>query len=199
MGLQDIFSGALTPAKWRELGEYLGSSGMVAGPGLRVRQVGNRSIITTRRRGGGGGTPSDLEIGAFYTIRTDSESPGNGDRYLQGGLVTGGEGNATVADIKLYDAATDTWRGTAGKHLQLEITGDGQTTSGILDPSYNVTAAAASVVTSISANTLPKAGSTGGKKLCVSLGIFSENGFSPAGKGNYQIGFCAFNYNISRF
>jgi hypothetical protein len=61
MNLSDIFSGAVSPAKWRALGEYLESSGIVTGPGLRVRKVGNKSIITSRRRGLGGGSGSSLD------------------------------------------------------------------------------------------------------------------------------------------
>jgi hypothetical protein len=56
MDLSDIFSGTMTPAKWRALGSYLESSGTITGPGLRARKVGNKTILSTRRRGMGGGS-----------------------------------------------------------------------------------------------------------------------------------------------
>jgi hypothetical protein len=46
----DIFKGSPTPAKWAALGEYLLAGQITGGPGLRIRRVGNRTVITTRRR-----------------------------------------------------------------------------------------------------------------------------------------------------
>lgn len=50
MTLRDIFQGPLSPAKWRALGEYLSSSGIRAGKGTMVRQVGNQHVISVRRQ-----------------------------------------------------------------------------------------------------------------------------------------------------
>lgn len=145
-----------------------------------------------------GGGSSGGNSGAFFGLRTVTEGSGVGDIYLQGGSVGGGTGNATVPDTKLYDASSDTWTGSEGQHLELEVTGDGQTTSGILDPVYNVSSAEISVRASIRDNTLPKVGSTGSRKYHTSLGVFSENGFAPGSPGNFAIGFCAFGYTVTR-
>lgn len=72
MDLSDIFSGAMTPARWRALGAYLESTGTITGPGLRVRKVGNKTILSTRRRGMGGGSTSRYVPWApnFFTTGT---------------------------------------------------------------------------------------------------------------------------------
>jgi hypothetical protein len=51
MDLADIFSGAISPAKWRALGEFLGKSRITGGQGVRVRQVAGQTIISARREG----------------------------------------------------------------------------------------------------------------------------------------------------
>lgn len=137
------------------------------------------------------GVGADDVVGAFFGLRTvSSGGADNGDIYLQGGNVGGGSGNVEVGEFKVWDASSAAWAGSAGQHLQLEITGDGAATSGILDPVFNVTAAAISVVASIGANTLPSVGSTTGKICRLSLGTFSASGFSPARVGNVNISFC---------
>lgn len=133
--------------------------------------------------------------GAFFTQYTDAA----GDIYLQGGTVSGGTGNILVDGFKLYDLETTTWVGTPGMVLALQITGNGQTTSGILDPIYNVTAASVpTVVGLLPNNTLPVSGSVGGKFCHISLGTFFNGGFGPANVGNIRVGFCWGGYSVSR-
>lgn len=69
MEFPDIFKGTVTPAKWAALGEYLQTAGISSGPGLRVRRVGNRTIITTRRRalGAVGGSSLNPWEPIFFT------------------------------------------------------------------------------------------------------------------------------------
>jgi hypothetical protein len=138
--------------------------------------------------------------GAFFTMRTvESGGSDNGDIYLQGGNVSGGTGNETVAEFLLYDASTTTWTGSSGELLQLEITGSGQETSGILDPIFNVTSVATpTTVASLAANTLPASGSVAAKKCHVSLGTFLADGFQPAQAGNINVSFCWGGYTASR-
>lgn len=50
MELSEIFSGPMTPAKWRALGEHLQNGTVRGGPGLRVRQVGRHTILSAKRR-----------------------------------------------------------------------------------------------------------------------------------------------------
>jgi len=121
----------------------------------------------------------------------------DGDIYLQGGMVSGGTGNVVIPEIKLYDASSSTWAGTEGQTLIITVTGDGQETSGILDPIYNVTTAVQSIGT-VAANTLPSAGSVSGKVCYVLLGSYFENGFSPSSPGSIRIGFCWGNYSVAR-
>jgi hypothetical protein len=54
MDFPEIFKGTPTPAKWAALGEFLQAGSISGGPGLRVRRVGNKTVITTRRRSHGG-------------------------------------------------------------------------------------------------------------------------------------------------
>lgn len=132
-----------------------------------------------------------VSYGAFYTMRVvEAAGDATGDIYLQGGMVSGSEGNVSVAEIKLYDAGTDTWQGSSGNHIILSVTGDGQATSGILDPVYKVTAVSHSITSSVGANTLPAVGSLTGKICKISLGTFYAGGFGPAKAGNISIQFC---------
>lgn len=57
MDLNDIFSGPITPAKWRMLGEYLQTSKVTAGKGLKFRHVGNKTILSAKRAGSGSPRP----------------------------------------------------------------------------------------------------------------------------------------------
>lgn len=141
--------------------------------------------------------------GAFYTMRTvaDAVDPDdNGDIYLQGGMVSGGTGNVVIPDIKLYDASTDAWVGSAGDTLIITVTGAGQETSGILDPIYNIDMPTGAVVSigAIGSNTLPEVGSVSGKICYLLLGSYFEGGFSPSAPGNFMIGFCYGNYSKTR-
>lgn len=137
--------------------------------------------------------------GAFYSMRTVASGADAGDIYLQGGAVSGGTGNEIVDEILLYDLSTDTWSGGAGQHLQLEVSGAGQETSGILDPIFNVSGATVSIVTAMDANTLPSSGDVSGKSCFVSLGVFIDEGFMPAESGNIGVQFCWGGYIPSRF
>lgn len=79
MSITEIFRGALTGAKWRELGRYLEESQVTSGPGIRVRKVGNRVILSARRgRGGGGGAeaPKPLTLRAGTTAAKLQVVPG---------------------------------------------------------------------------------------------------------------------------
>lgn len=146
--------------------------------------------------GGGDGTTT---LGAFFAMTTvESEDADNGDIYLQGGNVGGGTGNEEVDEVLLYDASAETWAGSPGQHLQLDITGNGQETSGILDPVFNVTAASVSVVASIGANTLPASGSVTGKHCKISLGTFYDGGFNPSATGDVNVTFCWGGYSPNR-
>lgn len=53
MDLSEIFQGRPSDAKWQALGEYLLQGTVRGGPGVRVRQVGNKTIITAKRQHGG--------------------------------------------------------------------------------------------------------------------------------------------------
>lgn len=168
----------------------------IAGPGISESQGPNGRVFSVDVTA----VTAATTAGAFYGLRTvSSAGADNGDIYLQGGQVAGGDGNETVDEYLLYDASADAWAGSAGDHLQLSVSGSGEATSGILDPTFNVGSASLSVVSSLGGNTMPSSGSLSGKNCRVSLGVFSDDGFAPAGAGNVQIGFCWGGYNISRF
>ena len=145
-------------------------------------------------RGGKADGPSDGEAtaGAFYTMRTVSGGVDDGDIYLQGGFVTAGTGNAEVNEFKVFDASSAAWSGSAGEVLQIAVNGDGQVTSGILDPVFNLTDTTIipTVVATLDPNTLPTASSAAGKVCNISLGTFFDGGFQPTAAGTIIVGFC---------
>ena len=176
---------------------------------LTEKKRWNKTEVTFKRFkpevfGGGGVT-----AGAFFTMRTVSgatDPDDDGDIYLQGGLVTAGTGNSVVADILLFDVSDTTdspdgsWQGDPGDILILTLNGEGQETSGILDPVFNGDGAAITgdiVPPPADGNTLPEVGALPGV-VRLMLGSFFEGGFSPSGPGNFNIGFCWGGYSISR-
>jgi hypothetical protein len=132
--------------------------------------------------------------GAFYGLLDVS-----GDTYLQGGTVTAGDGTITVPSIKVVDGDTGP-EGTADHHLYLECTGDGVVEDDVLVPGWNISAVVDPPVSgaTVPDNTLPTAVSSTGKKVYISLGVFTSTGFAPARVGNIQISFCPGNYTVSR-
>lgn len=166
----------------------------------------NKTVVKITPRvdpvvGGVGGT-----AGAFFTMRTitdDADPAGDtGDIVLQGGMVTAGTGNSSVADILLFDAsvgAEGEWQGTAGQFLILTIEGDGQETSGILDPVFNGDGGAitATSETTLPSNVVPEHGALPGTCILM-LGTFGVGGFSPSTPGNFQINFCWGGFNVTR-
>ena len=144
--------------------------------------------------------------GAFYGMRTitdDADPAGDtGDIVLQGGSVSGW---ATPLDeILLFDqsaaAGVGAWTGTAGQVLQLKVTLDGTESSGIPNSGVTPTAAAITIVSSLGTNTYPTGSADMTGKFChISLGAFFAGGFTPAGSGNINIGWCFSNaYTVSR-
>lgn len=132
--------------------------------------------------------------GAFYGTSVVS-----GDTFLQGGTVTAGAGTVTISPIKVIDDV-DGVLGTNGHHLYLECTGSGIVEDDVLVPGWNLTAVVQPPVSAatVPANTLPTAVSPTGKKVYISLGVFTSTGFNPARVGNIQISFCPGNYTVSR-
>lgn len=49
MNLEQIFRGVMTPSKWAALGKYLISSQVSAGPGMRVKRIGNKTVLSAVR------------------------------------------------------------------------------------------------------------------------------------------------------
>lgn len=172
----------------------------MGGDAISDARVFNRTKVEVEGRKFVEAVAGGVTGGAFYTMRTvaDAVDPDdNGDIYLQGGMVSGGTGNVVIPDIKLYDASTDAWVGTADQTLIITVTGNGQETSGILDPIYNVSTAVDSIG-AIGSNTLPEVGSVSGKICYLLLGSYFEGGFSPSAPGNFMIGFCYGNYSKTR-
>lgn len=187
-------------AQWRGVCKLL--TAIVTNPHL---EIGDRQSliafppsIIPKGRGGGAAAAT---TGAFYkTYTIASEDATNGDIYLQGGQVSAGTGTDAVADFLLYDASADTWAGTAGQHLLLTITGDGEAADDVLMPVFNMTSVSAPTpTTGIGSNTLPEIGSLTGRVCLVSLGVFQSAGFLPASPGNIQVSFCFGGYTVSRF
>lgn len=186
------------PVEIRRHAEELPNPSLPAFQHITPRPFGvefeERKFRTAGGVSGGGG-------GAFFTMRTvESEAADNGDIYLQGGQVTAGSGTETVAEFLLYDASLDTWAGTSGQHLVLTMSGTGSEADDVLMPTFDLTSITGPAATTppIGDNTLPTVGSLPG--TCkVSLGIFTDAGFSPSLPGNIQASFCFGGFTVSRF
>ena len=143
------------------------------------------------------GAPAKLppaEVGAFWGMYVGEK----GATYLQGGTVSGGRGNYTIADIKVLDGKTVSGS-LVGKVLWVEIGFNGVTADGVLLPGGDVTSAKCSAQGtaggSIPSNTLPTAKSPNGKKVFYEVGRWTTEGFLPAQRGHISVGFCQ-SYNV---
>lgn len=192
MDFPEIFKGTPTPAKWAALGEYLSKSEITGGPGLRVRRVGNKTVITTKKgsgKSGGGG-----QAGAFWTRYTDEA----GDTMLQGGTVTGGNGgSATVADYKVLDA--DTGVGSLEDDiLYLQVACTATIEDGLMMPGCEITTATLETGASVPDNhTFTVAAPSG--NLYLEVGRWNATTFLPAGPpGNVLASGCIGNFLLTK-
>ena len=100
----------MTPAKWRALGEYLESSVTVTGPGLRVRKVGNTTILSARRRGmGGGGGGGTIGTCPFSEIITVTPEEGDPYKAIRGGYIFCGDQNWVMPSLQINPAVHGVW------------------------------------------------------------------------------------------
>ena len=139
--------------------------------------------------------------GAFYgTYTISSEDATNGDIYLRGGQVSAGTDSVLVDDFLLYDASAESWAGTDGQALAIRVNGNGEAVDGVLMPVFNLTTidGPTALTTPLPDHDLPTVADVAGECV-ISLGVFTNGGFSPALPGNIQVSFCFGGFNISRF
>jgi hypothetical protein len=106
MELSEIFQGRPSDAKWQALGEYLRQGTVRGGPGLRVRKVGNKTIISaSRKKTVGGATAEFCPFGEVITI-PDSDPPAQG---IRGGIVHCGDQNWNFDPQELNLDVDGTW------------------------------------------------------------------------------------------
>lgn len=176
--------GFLTRESWEQLRALLATGGVVMDPTQFERvELSGKTLYRLRpaaapesSRGGNGGSLG----GAFRTIYQAGDPA---KWYLQGGQVTGGEGNETVADIELATVGSEPADGTA---KWLKIDGDGEEADGVLLPGFHVTAV--TVQATSAANVLPEVGTPG--TYYHLLGAWADDAFLPAEGGNLIITFC---------
>lgn len=161
---------------------------VLPGPGISETQGPDGRTFTAAGGGGGGsGQPP-----AFFRLFSTTTK-----RMLQGGQVTGSEGNKVVPDIDLGTIGEEPADGT---HFYLKITGSGVIIETILYGGFNVTAAVAESGTSLPDNTQPTATTSAGRTCYLLLGTWTNDVFSPSAGGNVGITFCpGGGYSISRF
>lgn len=136
---------------------------------------------------------ADLDL-AFYRVYT--EDKGGGNKYwIQGGGVTAGTYNTTVADTDIGDVGSEPADGT---DVYLEVTGDGYAPSGQLLQGFTGTAASIGSAAAVPANTLPVIGSLTGRKCHLLLGTWNGGVFTASGGGNVSVSFCPGAYTVSR-
>lgn len=177
----------LDGGKMLEWLEWLERDRVIAGPNIRENQTPQGRVFTGMAAGDSGSYAPN----AFYRVYTDGADPEHA--WLQGGQVTGGDGNENVADIDLGEVGTH-----ADGPLWLEVTGNGIEVDGLLYGGFNVTGAATTTATS-PANTIPTVGSSTGKKFHLLLGRWLDGAFTAAAGGNLNVGFCGGAYSPSRF
>jgi hypothetical protein len=106
MNLSDIFSGKITDAKWRALGEYLQGGSISAGPGLRTRRVGNKTVISaTRRAGGGGVIASPCPFGQIISVDDETAFTAG----INGGVIHCGDQNWEMSYQGVNLAVSGVW------------------------------------------------------------------------------------------
>lgn len=93
MDLREIFNGAMSPAKWRALGEHLTGGTVRGGVGVRVRTVGGKVIVSAKRpRGAAGGSASTAcPFGEIITV-----DDGTFTSAIRGGALICGDQNFNV-------------------------------------------------------------------------------------------------------
>jgi hypothetical protein len=144
------------------------------------------------------GAPGKIDptSGAFWGLYT-----GEGNKtFLQGGTVSGGSGAKTIEDIAVVSGSIRP-NSMDGKLLWVEITGTGLVVDDVLLPGFDITGANCSATSTTGDNlpdpTLPTKDSPRGR-ICVEIGRWTTDNFTPSQIGNIGIGFCPGNFNVSR-
>jgi hypothetical protein len=143
-----------------------------------------KTIEIRNPRAGEGAVATDA---AFYTFYTD----GDGDIFLQGGTINGLA--VDTSDLKLYDAGTTSWVGTADQHLFVPVTGAFVVVDSVAMPGFVASSIGTVGYGTPTTNTFPAVTgtTTASNGICyVSLGVFVADGFLPSNRGNRVISLC---------
>ena len=147
MDFRDIFSGSPTPAKWKALGDFLMGGAMRGGNGVRVRQLGNRTIVSAKRQKPSvAGTAQVLQFEISTTATslvaapgvvdgssrpaTIEEDPADGTWYLEAKVSI----NSTTGDVTARSAQ---WASSPSSNTTTDffsIIGTVEVTDGVPDP-----------------------------------------------------------------
>jgi len=202
MELSEIFQGRPSDAKWQALGEYLQQGTVRGGPGVRVRQVGNKTIITAKRgRPGTGGDSTNCPFGEIISI-PDSDPPAQG---IRGGLVHCGDQNWNFDPQELNLEADGVWLVYLSVSLEVNRDDDGEILMpGVktgTKPTGDWSKTAWTSGTDYPDNTEPVA-STGNGTIILPIGKLTiadgSATFEPTACGNFTIGHCAGTLSYSR-
>lgn len=192
MDLNQIFTGILTPAKWRELGRYLMSQQIRSGHGVRVTKTQSGILISAAARG------REMAAAAtclpFYQvfIEPNPAAPSQPRTMLRGGIVSGGATNTIVADIELELQTGGTARPN-GTRLFLIVNFTAVTADDVLMPgvatinSTSLTYVAPGAA--VPDNKLPKSSDATGR-IHISLGEIQSGRFVPVKCGDKTIYHC---------
>lgn len=196
MDLSDIFSGALSPAKWRALGEYLASGTVRGGTGVRVRTVGGK-VILSAKRGRGSSTSAPADACPFGEVVTTPDSD-PATKSISGGIIFCGDQTWNLDPQLLNLTAAGVWLVSIEVSCEVNRDDDGEILlPGVKTgtrPTGDWTKTAWTTGTDYPDNTPPDA-STGNGTINIPLGKLTiADGaatFEKAGCGNITIEHCA--------
>ncbi len=164
---------------------------VVPGPGQTENQTPQGRTISG---GGNGGVvgPAQPALAAFWRVYSKDTK-----WMLQGGQVSGGSGNQSVADMDLGTVGSEP---ADGKMFWVEVTGNGDLREGILYGGFTVTAASSGSGTTLPTGSIPTSTLATGRKFYLLLGTWSGGVFQPSTSGHLMLGYCpGGGYSVSRF
>lgn len=153
-----------------------------------------KPVVPWMEEGVLGDVSSSDSVGAFLRMYVN----GDGDTYLQGGSVTGGNGgSATIVDEKVLDATTGV-DANSGKVLYLQANCTATIEDGIMLPGCLLNSATTGIASAVPSNhSFTTSAATG--NIYTEIGRWNGDNFLPTGPaGNFTAGGCIGSFTLSK-